>query len=51
VLTRWQRQGAQARLYSFDPARKLIHDVIDPEQVEQQCDYTYPILLEQITGV
>lgn len=49
VLRRWQRQGAQASLYSFDPARKLIHDVIDPEQVEQQVDYTYPILLEQIT--
>lgn len=51
VLKRWQRQGARARLYSFDPARKLIHDVIDPEQVEQQCDYTYPILLDQITRV
>lgn len=49
VLQRWQRQRAHASLYTFDPARKLIHDVIDPEQVEQQCDYTYPILLEQIT--
>lgn len=49
VLRRWERQGARADLYTFDPARKLIHDVIDPEQTEQQCDYTYPILLEQIT--
>jgi hypothetical protein len=49
VLQRWQRQRAHTSLYTFDPARKLIHDVIDPEQVEQQCDYTYPILLEQIT--
>lgn len=49
VLRRWQRQGAHASLYSFDATRKLIHDVIDPEQVEQQCEYTYPILLEQIT--
>lgn len=49
VLGRWRRQGARADVYTFDPARKLIHDVIDPEQAEQQCDYTYPILLERIT--
>jgi pimeloyl-ACP methyl ester carboxylesterase len=49
LLRRWRSQGAQATLYTFDPARKLIHDVIDPQQREQQCDYVYPILLEQIT--
>lgn len=49
LLRRWQRHGAQASLFEFDGARKLIHDVIDPAQVAQQCDYTYPILLEQIT--
>jgi carboxylesterase len=49
TLDRWRSQGAQASLYTFDPARKLIHDIIDPEQRAQQCDYIYPILLEQIT--
>lgn len=49
LLRRWQRHGAQANLYEFDGARKLIHDVIDSAQVGQQCDYIYPILLEQIT--
>lgn len=49
TVERWSRQGAQATVYSFDPTRKLIHDIIDPEQREQQCDYTYPILLDQIT--
>ena len=48
-LRRRRRQGARADLYTFDPARRLLHDVIDPEQAEQQCDYTYPILLEQFT--
>lgn len=50
LLARWQRHDSQATLYTFDPARKLIHDIIDPEQREQQCDYVYPILLEQIAG-
>jgi alpha-beta hydrolase superfamily lysophospholipase len=49
LLRRWQRHGARAGLFEFDAARKLIHDVIDPAQVAQQCDYTYPILLEHIT--
>ncbi len=49
TLERWQRRGAQARLFNFDARRKLIHDVIDPEQPAQQCDYVYPILLEQVT--
>lgn len=49
LLGRWLRRGGQANLYQFDPARKLIHDIIDPEQPQQQCDYIYPILLEQIT--
>ncbi len=50
LLARWRKQGARADLYAFDPSRKLIHDVIDPAQPQQQCDYIYPILLEQITG-
>lgn len=51
LLRRWRRHGAQANLYEFDAKRKLIHDVIDPAQVGQQTDYTYPILLEQITAL
>ncbi|MGH2504945.1 MAG: alpha/beta hydrolase [Ktedonobacterales bacterium] len=51
LLRRWQRHGAQAGLYEFDAARNLIHDVIDPAQAGQQCDYTYPILLERITSL
>lgn len=51
LLRRWRRHGARASLYEFDGKRKLIHDVIDPEQVGQQTDYIYPILLEQITAL
>jgi len=51
LLGRWQARGAQASLYLFDPARKLIHDLIDPEQPQQQCDYVYPILLEQVSAL
>jgi len=49
LLRQWRAHGAQATLYTFDPARRLIHDIIDPTQREQQCDYTNPILLEQIS--
>lgn len=51
LLRRWRRHGARANLFEFDAARGLIHDVIDPAQVGQQVDYTYPILLERITGL
>jgi alpha-beta hydrolase superfamily lysophospholipase len=51
LLGRWQRRGGQTSLYLFDSARKLIHDIIDPEQPQQQIDYVYPILLEQITSM
>ena len=49
LLERWRTVGAHADLYTFDPSRKLIHDIIDPAQPQQQITYTYPILLEQLT--
>lgn len=51
LLGRWEARGAQARLYQFDPTRKLIHDIVDPEQPQQQCDYVYPILLDKVTAM
>lgn len=51
VLDRWRKQGANAREYTFDGARSLIHDIIDPDQRLQQCDYVYPILLDQIAAL
>lgn len=51
LLRRWRARNAHASLYTFAPERQLIHDIIDPQQLAQQCDYVYPILLEQITSL
>lgn len=49
TLRRWNQHGVHARTYMFPSDPKLIHDMIDPEQVDQHIDVTYPILLDQIT--
>jgi pimeloyl-ACP methyl ester carboxylesterase len=43
------RKYMQPQSYEFDAAHKLIHDIIDPNQVEQQTDLVYPILFKLIT--
>ena len=42
----WRKQGAKLRTCSFRQDWKLIHDLIDPEQPEQQVARVYPQLLE-----
>lgn len=49
IVRRWNQHGDQARVYTFPAEPRLIHDMIDPEQVDQHVDVTYPILLDQIT--
>jgi len=46
----WRANGYdQIEEYEFSADKKLIHDIIDPQQVQQQTDLVYPILLDLIT--
>lgn len=48
LIELWRAHGAVINVYKFDPSWKLIHDLIDPIQPEQQTDRVYPILLDLI---
>jgi esterase/lipase len=49
VAKNWQNNGLhQLNKYEFDAKYKLIHDLIDPGQKEQNVSVTYPILLDLI---
>ncbi len=49
TVRRWNQHGENAYVYTFPTEPKLIHDIIDPEQVDQHVDFTYPILVDQIS--
>lgn len=47
LVADWKAAGAdQVTSYSFEARYRLIHDIIDPEQPEQQVNIVYPILLD-----
>jgi alpha-beta hydrolase superfamily lysophospholipase len=49
VIKRWRRSGYKnLSVYEFPKERKLIHDIIDPAQKQQQTAFIYPILLDAI---
>ena len=49
IAKNWQTNGLeQLETYQFDAKYKLIHDVIDPGQKQQNIAVTYPILLDLI---
>lgn len=51
VAKNWQKHGLEKlETYQFDAKYKLIHDVIDPGQKQQNIAVTYPILLDLILG-
>jgi len=46
----WRANGFdQLEEYEFSADKKLIHDIIDPQQVQQQTALVYPMLLDLIT--
>jgi len=50
LVQRWRANGMQQLdMYEFDDSYHLIHDVIDPNQQQQQTALVYPILLDLIT--
>jgi esterase/lipase len=50
LVKMWRSHGYDAiEEYEFDADKKLIHDIIDPQQVQQQTALVYPILFDLIT--
>ncbi len=50
LVQRWRANGMQRfDTYEFDDSYHLIHDLIDPNQQQQQTALVYPILLDLIT--
>lgn len=50
LLNFWRAGGYnQLEEYEFSADKKLIHDIIDPQQVQQQTALVYPILFDLIT--
>ena len=50
LIQRWRANGMQRfDTYEFDDSYHLIHDLIDPNQQQQQTALVYPILLDLIT--
>ena len=50
LVKMWRSRGYGAiEEYEFDADKKLIHDIIDPQQVQQQTALVYPILFDLIT--
>ncbi len=51
LVDRWRANGFdRIESYEFDAHYRLIHDMIDPTQPDQQTALVYPILLDLITG-
>ncbi|MBV9232390.1 MAG: alpha/beta fold hydrolase [Chloroflexi bacterium] len=50
LVSRWKDKGLERlEVYEFGREHHLIHDVIDPEQREQQTTLIYPVLLDLMT--
>ena len=50
VAKNWQTNGLkQLNNYEFDAKYKLIHDLIDPGQKQQNVAVSYPILLDLLS--
>jgi esterase/lipase len=50
LVHRWRARGATNIVtYEFGTEHALIHDIVDPNQVQQQTAFVYPILLDLIT--
>jgi hypothetical protein len=50
LVSKWKDKGLKhLEAYEFGKEHRLIHDVIDPQQREQQTSLIYPVLLGLIT--
>lgn len=50
IVEAWRKNGGNVAEYQFDGIHvPVLHDIIDPEQPNQNIDYFYPILIDWIT--
>lgn len=50
LAARWKKTAPdRVEFYTFPASMKLIHDIIDPQQKQQQTALVYPILLDLFT--
>jgi carboxylesterase len=49
IVQRWQKNGATIETFEFPLSLGLGHDLIDPDQPDQQIGVTYPQLIELIS--
>lgn len=48
LIRLWKKKQANVTKFEFPKEENLLHDIIDPNQVEQKIDYVYPILIDLI---
>ena len=48
IVQRWQKNGATIETFEFPLTLGLGHDLIDPEQPDQQIDIVYPQLIDLV---
>ena len=49
LVDRWRRDGAMVQVHVFPKEMGLLHDLIDPAQLNQQTSAVYPVLMDWIT--
>ncbi|MCA1553600.1 MAG: hypothetical protein LC737_04395, partial [Chloroflexi bacterium] len=51
LVDRWRTNGAaNVEAFEFDASLRLLHDLIDEQQVGQRTDVVYPVLTRLIAG-
>jgi pimeloyl-ACP methyl ester carboxylesterase len=48
LVDNWRRHGARVSTYELPTEWRLIHDLMDPTQIDQQVDRVYPYLMDKI---
>jgi len=49
LVEAWRRHGADVQVHVFARELGLLHDLIDPAQLQQRTDLVYPVLKDWIT--
>lgn len=48
IFDHWERHVAMIERYTFPAAQRVWHDMIDPNQIFQQVDLTYPVIVRML---
>jgi alpha-beta hydrolase superfamily lysophospholipase len=50
LVEQWRRHGARVSTYEFSASDRLPHDLIDPDNPEQNTALAYPVVIRHIVG-